>query len=139
LNVRIAGEFPHTRDSVVLNRLALRPGDIIDMREIRAGERRLKASQLFQTNPAEGDPPRIIVRPPDLNSVGGVAMVTAENTAVRGQSPDVADEPKQYYRPPPAAPSTYYQTMPSRQQGPSTLYSWDGPRQPQPAPHAGRF
>jgi outer membrane protein insertion porin family len=136
VNVHIAGEFPHTRDSVVLNRLSLRPGDIIDMREIRASERRLKASQLFETNPQEGEAPRIIVRPPDLNSVGGVATITPQNTAVRGQSPDVADEPRQYYRPQPDGASVYGQPAPSRQQGPSTLYSWEGPRQPQPAsPH----
>jgi outer membrane protein insertion porin family len=132
VNVHIAGEFPHTRDSVVLNRMSLRPGDIIDMREIRASERRLKASQLFETNPAEGEAPKIIVRPPGLNAVGGVASVTAQNTAIRGQSPD-SEEPKQYYQPRPeigqypAAPAS---VATSGQQGPSTLYSWEGPRQP---------
>ena len=49
INVHIAGEFPHTRRNVVLNRLSLRPGDLIDIREIRNSERRLTASQLFET------------------------------------------------------------------------------------------
>jgi outer membrane protein insertion porin family len=70
INVHIAGEFPHTRQTTVLNRLSLRPGDIIDSREVRNSERRLKLSQLFATNPTEGEPPRISVRPPELNSLG---------------------------------------------------------------------
>ena len=35
INVKIAGENPHTRQNVVLNRISLRPGDIIDLRELR--------------------------------------------------------------------------------------------------------
>src|SRR4029450_1610402 len=63
INVKIAGEFPHTKQTVVLNRVSLRPGDIIDTREVRNSERRLKASQLFAGNPGQndGEPPRIVV------------------------------------------------------------------------------
>jgi len=147
VNVNIAGEFPHTRDTVVLNRLDLRPGDIIDARKMRDAERRLKASQLFNTNPQEGEVPKVAVRPPDLDSIGKMA--------VRGQSPDVplAPQAKPYavvglrpthYRPaqapgtvpasaamqqpavaPPAA-NTPVTTAPS-------IYSWNGPTQGQPA------
>ena len=69
INVHIAGEFPHTKQSVVLSRLALAPGDVIDNRKIRDGERRLKASQLFAGTQNDGEPPRIVVRPPDLASL----------------------------------------------------------------------
>ena len=51
INIHVAGESPNTRRDVILNRLSLRPGDIVDIREVRASERRLKASQLFITNP----------------------------------------------------------------------------------------
>ena len=38
----------------------MRPGDVIDIREIRESERRLKHSQLFEHNPAQGISPKII-------------------------------------------------------------------------------
>ncbi len=159
VNVKIAGEFPHTRDTVVLNRLDLRPGDIIDARKMRDAERRLKASQLFNTNPQEGELPKVSVRPPDLNAIG--------NMAVRGQSPEeaadasptsarptVAPAPRKY---PPMAPQStpYSMTYPQAGQTPGqpapsygpppapshpqpaspaapSVYSWNGP---QPAPN----
>jgi outer membrane protein insertion porin family len=79
IDVHIAGEFPHTRQTVVLNRVSLRPGDIIDTREVRNSERRLKASQLFAGTQNDGEPPRVNVRPPDLNSL---------KDTIRGQEPD---------------------------------------------------
>ncbi len=79
INVHIGGEYPHTRQSVVLNRLSIRPNDIIDMREVRASERRLKASQLFNNDPTRGKAPRVEIRPPEMQDL--------ERT-VRGQGPD---------------------------------------------------
>jgi outer membrane protein insertion porin family len=63
--VNIEGEYPHTRHSVVRNRISVNPGDIIDIREVRASERRLKASQLFEVDPVRG--PTIAIRPRDAN------------------------------------------------------------------------
>lgn len=63
IHVRINGEDPHTRRTVVLNRLSLRTGDIIDIREIRDSERRLGSSQLFIAQPQLK--PRIVVKPPE--------------------------------------------------------------------------
>ena len=57
INVQIKGEYPHTLITTVLNRLSLKPGDIVDIREIRASERRLKACQLFEANPTSGKAP----------------------------------------------------------------------------------
>ena len=76
INVNIAGENPHTRRTVVLNRLSFRPGDVIDIREIRNSERRLQASQLFETNPAMGDPPKISLGTPSLDAAN-IARVIA--------------------------------------------------------------
>lgn len=45
--------------------IGLREGRIIDLRELESSERRLRASQIFETNPALGEPPRIEVRQPD--------------------------------------------------------------------------
>ena len=88
INVHVTGEYAHTRQNVILNRLSLRPGDIIDIREVRASERRLTASSLFITNPAEGSPPRIVIRPPDLAEAASMAE---QGRTYRGQSPDAPD------------------------------------------------
>lgn len=61
--VNIDGEHPHTRESVVLNRIDMREGDIIDIRKLRASERRLTSSQLFETGPMAR--PEIAVQPRD--------------------------------------------------------------------------
>ncbi len=90
INVKIAGEFPHTKERVILDRLSIRPGQIVDIREVRNSERRLKASQLFIVNPTEGDPPRIVVVPPDLNDAEEI-LAGSGNGTQRGQDPD--DQP----------------------------------------------
>ena len=65
VNIKIKGETPHTQITTILNRMSLHPGDVVDIREIRASERRMKASQLFNANPATGNPPKISFTPPD--------------------------------------------------------------------------
>ena len=87
INVRINGEHPHTRHSTILNRLSLRPGDILDIRKLRADERRLKSSSLFLNDPAKGEGPRIVFSKPDPANIQ-----LAGQPGFRGQSPD--DEPQ---------------------------------------------
>jgi outer membrane protein insertion porin family len=94
INIHIAGEFPHTRESVVRNRLSLRTGDIVDIREVRASERRLKASQLFENDPSAGKSPRIVIRPPQLSDAEEL-MASEGGRAVRGQSPVHRDAPRE--------------------------------------------
>jgi len=62
--VDINGESPHTRQRTVMNRMSLRPGDIVDTRKIRADEIRLKRSQLFVNDPSKGAPPKIVISAP---------------------------------------------------------------------------
>jgi len=68
INVTIKGEYPHTQLTTVWNRLSFKTGDIIDIREIRASERRLRACGLFESNPATGNAPRIVFNPPGEQS-----------------------------------------------------------------------
>ncbi len=68
--VNIEGENPHTKRNVVINRLSLVSGDIIDINEIRASERRLRASQLFLSDPTRGAVPTIAIRPPEYSDEG---------------------------------------------------------------------
>jgi outer membrane protein insertion porin family len=65
INIRIRGEHPHTRHSTVLNRLSLKPGDILDIRKLRDDERRLKSSSLFLADAAKGEGPKIVFSKPD--------------------------------------------------------------------------
>ncbi|MCE5267050.1 MAG: BamA/TamA family outer membrane protein [Planctomycetaceae bacterium] len=68
INVVIKGDYPHTQLTTVLNRLSLKPGDILDTREVRASQRRLRASGLFEANPANGNAPKIVFNPPGQES-----------------------------------------------------------------------
>lgn len=90
INVHITGEHPHTRQSVVMNRLSIRTGDLIDIREVRASERRLKSSQLFQNDPTQGATPQVRVRPPELQEMVETIAEgeSAAPRAYRGQEPD---------------------------------------------------
>jgi outer membrane protein insertion porin family len=103
IHVHVGGEYAHTRETVILDRLSLRPGDIVDVREVRASERRLKASQLFENDPASGKTPRIVIRPPDLSDIE-VAAEERSGQAVRGQSPETEPPMEAPARPTPSWP-----------------------------------
>ena len=121
INVHIAGDFPHTKESVVLNRLSIRHGDLVDSREIRNSERRLKASNLFITNPQEGDPPRIVVREPTFTGVEGLADSPPRGSAIRGQSPEPVGEAERI-----AQEQFEHEAR-------KCIYTWNGPRPHEPA------
>ncbi len=92
IDVQIKGQYPHTRLATVLNRMSLKPGDIVDIRELRASERRLKASGLFAVDPAKGSAPKIVFTAPTAEDLEkreeGVADKPKRPDGFRGQSPD---------------------------------------------------
>ena len=47
INLHFQGDFGVTKREVVLNRLSVRPGDLIDARELKNSERRLGSAQIF--------------------------------------------------------------------------------------------
>jgi len=60
IRVHMDGDF--TKRHVVLQPLRnLRPGEVIDKRELENGERRLKFSTIFNTDPTRGELPRVTV------------------------------------------------------------------------------
>lgn len=130
INVHIAGEFPHTRDSVVLNRIGIRPGDLADMREIRNGERRLKSSQLFETNPQLGDAPKIALGTPSVGNTTTIASQrgSTPQPTVRGQSP----EPSYRQQPPATHHAPPQQQQPNYQQPPTFQAPYQQPQYQQP-------
>ena len=64
IHVHIGGDNPHTKVQTALNRISLSPGDIIDITKIRKDEIRLKRPGIFETNPQQGKPPKIVLRSP---------------------------------------------------------------------------
>jgi outer membrane protein insertion porin family len=99
--VHIAGDNPHTRIQTAMNRMSLRPGDIMDIRELEASERRLMASSLFHSDPATGIRPKITYRIPEDSEVMAASFTNEPaprsgprvpskpgRSGLRGQSPD---------------------------------------------------
>lgn len=86
IDVKIAGDNPHTRRNTILNRVSLHPGDLLSTREVRNSERRLKASALFKVTP--GDEPHIDIHKPLLDEDTGLADKPRSAGGFRGQSPD---------------------------------------------------
>jgi len=86
INVRIRGENPHTKHGVILNRLSLRPGDILDIRKLRADERRISSSGLFLSDAAKGEGPRIVFSKPEPTDE--LIARDPDRPGFRGQSPD---------------------------------------------------
>ena len=98
IDVHISGISPHTKNSVVLNRLSIIPGDLASNQEMRSSERRLRHSSLFNDGAMMGSPPTIVVRteeiqtkpesprlPPAPNPKSATEPIT---NAIRGQSPE---------------------------------------------------
>jgi len=80
ININIQGDHPHTKDTVALNRMFSRPGDLADPTKIRRDKRRLEGAQVFERGPQLG--PRINisrVKPDD---------VPKPEQVVRGQDGD---------------------------------------------------
>jgi len=48
VNVAYDGDYPHTKQTVVLDRIQVQPGDIADPKKIRRGRSRLNGSGLFE-------------------------------------------------------------------------------------------
>ncbi len=102
---KILGDYPHTQITTMLNRMSLQPGDIVDIRELRNSQRRLRSSQLFKVDPAMGVVPDIAFSPPTPEDIERAkiefARRQAQTGAFRGQQ-DPADADS---RPPQAQPS----------------------------------
>jgi outer membrane protein insertion porin family len=83
--VHIGGDNPHTRIQTALNRVTIYPGQIMDIRELHASERRLAASSVFNVNQATGERPKISFRIPED---ADLELAEGKGPKVRGQSPE---------------------------------------------------
>jgi outer membrane protein insertion porin family len=97
--VHIGGDTPHTRIQTALNRTTVVPGQIMDIRELKASERRLIASSLFHSDPASGVRPKITYRIPEDAELD-FGEESPRTASINGQSPDAPGAP---LLPPPSA------------------------------------
>lgn len=68
INIHIDGDGI-TKRNVVLNRITQQSGDLIDIRRIRQSERLLRSAQVFGDPQNPNSQPRIVVRPPEEDSL----------------------------------------------------------------------
>lgn len=74
INIHYEGGNSITKRQVVLNRLTLKPGDLIDVRQIEKSKTKLSGSQIFATGQGgDGGGPAIVVKPPELQNLEQVA------------------------------------------------------------------
>ena len=117
INVHIGGEFPHTKQTVVLNNVALRPGDIIDTRDVRNSERRLKASSSLPAPKTTANHRELSSARPTFPRWGVWRPATPRTQTVRGQEPDPIGDG--------------FTRLPPQQQ--PSIYSWEPQLPPGPA------
>jgi outer membrane protein insertion porin family len=84
VNVTYDGDYPHTKQTVVLDRIQVQPGDIADPKRIRRGRSRLNGSGLFEPGIAFDVTPV----EPEQSSFAQNAM----SRTWRGQSPSSAPD-----------------------------------------------
>ncbi len=74
INVHYEGGNSITKRQVVLNRLTLKPGDLIDVRQIEKSKTKLSGSEIFATGQGGvGAGPSIVVKPPELQQLEQIA------------------------------------------------------------------
>ena len=78
INVHYNGDMPHTRETVILNRSLIHPGDLANNQLIQRTKSRLEGSQLFERGPAQGVSINISPVDDNLQLAGG---------SIRGQNP----------------------------------------------------
>jgi outer membrane protein insertion porin family len=98
INFQIKGEYPHTKITTLLDRTSVHPGQIADVREFRASERRVKASQIFSNDITRGETPKLAYSPPGAENAETEVADDAPRPSgarpsrrpggFRGQSPD---------------------------------------------------
>ncbi len=74
INVHYEGGNSVTKRQVVLNRMTLKPGDLIDVRQIEKSKTKLAGSQIFAAGqPGGAAGPSIVVKPPELKKLEQMA------------------------------------------------------------------
>ena len=96
ISVEIAGNDgtePYTRMQPIMNRLSIRPGEVLRTTDINNSKRRIIASQIFNANPSQGQMPEIIFEYPQAAiEEEEREMQAAGSSTFRGQPSDIMTE-----------------------------------------------
>jgi outer membrane protein insertion porin family len=114
IDIAIKGEYPHTMETTIRNRLSIYPGQLANIRKIRDSERRIKASGIFESKPGtEG--PKIAYHPPGE----GLEDETDKHTEV-AEKPERPDGPPKFrsQSPDPQTHTTWYAPSGNSQEEP---------------------
>ncbi|MFN9201173.1 MAG: outer membrane protein assembly factor [Planctomycetaceae bacterium] len=97
IRVHIQGDHPHTKETVVRNRLPFRTGDMASRNLIKRGEQRLAGSQVFAgAAPGSPDRPQIVVAPAEwLEEATAGAKSKSKVRQARFQAADEFDETRE--------------------------------------------
>lgn len=88
IRVHIQGDHPHTKETVVKNRLTFKTGDLANRNAIKRSEQRLAGSQVFAgAAPGSPDRPQIVVAPAE-----GLKDFKPKVNLARGQQAGEADD-----------------------------------------------
>lgn len=93
IHVHIEGDHPHTKESVVRNRLLVSPGDLADPKQIQRSVARLKG-QIFER--AGPEAPRVQLSKVEEKTPSNNSRVLQTGNTIRGQSPVEATETSSY-------------------------------------------
>ena len=103
IDVVINGEYPHTKETVVLNQCLFSPGDLANPKLIQKTQRRLGGSGYFSNNQMDGTAPKSA-----LKKVENAVIAAPDNGIIRAQNFPAFDSPKRVTRraadPEPAIP-----------------------------------
>jgi outer membrane protein insertion porin family len=89
INVHIQGDYPHTKESVVRNRLLLHPGDLADPKKIQGSTRRLEGQIFARTGP---EAPRVQLTKVEPQRRPESPKISQTANTIRGQDSDRQNE-----------------------------------------------
>ena len=128
--VKINGESSSTRIQTALNRLSVRPGDILDTRELRNSEVRLSRATIFNTNPAQGATPKITYHVSEEYK-----RRLAEEAERKERTQLASGQRRTAYKPP---VDTVYSIEQSNASTPQKAFAWSGTEYADPGPPQGQ-
>lgn len=94
--IHMDGENPRTKETVVLNRLMVVPGQILNKRRLNIGMARIKSSTIFNTDPTQGELPDFTVVPPDFQDLERLARKNKSNAQPPGEAYTRDPSPRTY-------------------------------------------
>lgn len=92
VNVNIAGDHPHTRETAILNRTLVHPGDPANSKKIERSRRRLEGSQIVERGPQLG--PRVNIAPVFMEDASGDDVFRGQSLSITSTFSNAVSSPE---------------------------------------------